>query len=59
MVNKDIQDFSKQHFYIGLDVHKKRWSVSIRTEQLLLKQFSMNPSPDELNNSRAEFYFIR
>lgn len=24
-------DFQGQNFYIGLDVHKKNWSVTIRT----------------------------
>jgi hypothetical protein len=26
-------DFTGQHFYIGMDVHKKSWSVSIFSER--------------------------
>jgi len=29
MVNISKLDFSGQHLYVGLDVHKKSWSVSI------------------------------
>ena len=42
-------NFINQHFYIGIDVHKNRWSVTIRNNNLILKTFSMNPSPDQLN----------
>lgn len=41
-------DFSKQRFLIGIDVHRDNWSVTIRTETMALKTFSMNPSPEEL-----------
>ena len=41
-------DFKNQAFHIGLDVHKKSWNVTIRTSGLVLKTFSMNPSPAEL-----------
>ena len=44
-------NFSNQHFYIGLDVHKKRWAVTIRNNNLTLKPFSMNPSPKTINTS--------
>ena len=40
--------FEGQDFSIGVDVHKKSWLVAIRNNGLLLKRFSMNPSPDEL-----------
>ncbi len=36
-------------YYIGLDVHKKRWVVTIRAMNMELKTFSMNPSPKELS----------
>ena len=35
-------------YYVGIDVHKKRWVVTIRALNLELKTFSMNPSPKEL-----------
>lgn len=41
-------DFSSQKIFIGIDVHKKSWTVTIRNNQLALKTFSMNPSPEEL-----------
>jgi transposase len=41
-------DFSGQRFYIGIDVHKKQWVVTIRSQHMELKTFSMNPSPEEL-----------
>ena len=45
--NKKL-DFSNQKFFIGIDVHKKNWKVTIRTHQMEIKTFSMNPRPDEL-----------
>lgn len=39
---------SADRFYIGLDVHKKNWTVCIRNSGLFLKKFSMNPAPAEL-----------
>lgn len=49
-------NFSNQHFYIGLDVHKKRWSVTIRNNNLTLKTFSMNPSPQLLIHHLQSHY---
>jgi len=43
-------DFSGQKIFAGIDVHKKSWKVSIRSEQMELKTFSQNPSADELSN---------
>jgi len=40
-------DFSKQDFYLGIDVHKKSWTVTIRSNNMALKTFSMNPSVHE------------
>ncbi len=36
-------DFSGQQIYVGMDVHKNSWSVSIFTEQLEPKTFSQPP----------------
>jgi transposase len=41
-------NFEGQHFFIGMDVHKKQWTVSIRHNNLALKTFSMDPSPEKL-----------
>lgn len=43
-------DFSGQDIYIGLDVHKKNWTVSIFTQNFEHKTFSQNPEPDILVN---------
>jgi transposase len=43
-------DFSDQDIYIGLDIHKKNWTVSIFTEDFEHKTFSQNPEPDILVN---------
>lgn len=42
-------DFSGQKIFAGIDVHKKSWKVSIRSEQMELKTFSQNPSASELS----------
>jgi len=48
--------FKGQHFYIGLDVHKKRWSVTIRNSGLTLRTFSMDPSPEALKAHLENHY---
>jgi transposase len=34
-------DFSDQPFYIGLDVHKKSWNVTVRTSGLEVENFGV------------------
>ena len=41
-------DFSGQTIYVGLDVHKKSWSVSIFSEQCEHKHFTQPPEVDKL-----------
>ena len=50
MVNLIKLDFTGQHIYIGMDVHKKSWSISILTEQFEHKTFSQPPEPSVLVN---------
>jgi len=40
--------FKNQLFYIGMDVHKRSWTVTIRTNGMVLQTYSMNPDPAEL-----------
>jgi len=40
--------FAGQTFYLGIDTHKSNWKVVIRSNQVELKTFSMNPAPEEL-----------
>lgn len=54
--------FKHISFFIGIDTHLKNWSVTIRSNNLELKTFSMNPSPEQLhkylttNYPEAAFY---
>ncbi len=41
-------DFSGQNIYCGIDVHKKSWKVSIRSDHMELKTFSQNASAEDL-----------
>ena len=40
--------FKNQVFNVGIDVHKRSWTVTIRNNYMELKTYSMNPNPDEL-----------
>jgi transposase len=42
-------DFSSQNFYLGIDVHKKLWSIGIVSNNNLLKRLSIDPDPDILS----------
>jgi len=44
----NLLDFRGQDFFIGLDVHKKSWTTTIRVNHVVLKTFRMNPSAKEL-----------
>lgn len=49
MKSKVIKNsFDGQSFYVGIDVHKKSWKVSILTEHYEHKTFSQNPDPEKL-----------
>ncbi len=50
MSNLSKLDFSGQHLYVGLDVHRKRWSVCVLTQQFEHKTFSQPPDPSVLAN---------
>ena len=43
-------DFTGQQIYVGMDVHKKSWSISIYTDQFEHKTFSQPPGVDVLVN---------
>ena len=40
--------FENKKLFVGIDVHKKRWVVTVRTYDLELKTFSMFPSAEKL-----------
>jgi len=43
-------DFNGQRFYVGLDVHKKSWAVTIRSLKIELAHFSQPPGAEALSN---------
>lgn len=45
-----IKDFSGENIYVGFDVHKKSWQVSIMTDHATHKGFSQPPSVETLVN---------
>lgn len=48
--------FEKVILFIGIDVHKAKWVVTVRTYDLELKTFSMSPSAEELEKFLIENY---
>lgn len=49
-------DFSNQIIFVGIDVHKKQWSITINTGNQQIKTFSMDPKPEELNKHLRKNY---
>ena len=43
-------DFTGQQIYVGMDVHKKSWSISIYTDQFEHKTFTQPPKTEMLVN---------
>ena len=41
-------DFTGQRFYVGIDVHKKSWTVTIRHAGMHIEQFTQPPSAEML-----------
>ena len=57
MKQKDNRiDFSNQELFIGIDVHKRSWTVTERMKDLELKTYSMNPSAEELSAHLQKYY---
>jgi len=56
--------YQGKDLYVGIDMHKKRWVVTIRTRDLELRTFSANPSAAKLlehlqrNYSGAIFHLV-
>jgi transposase len=47
-LQRTILDYTGQHVYVGLDVHKKSWTVSLCTEQAAFKTFTQPPEVETL-----------
>jgi len=43
-------DFSGKNLYIGLDVHKKSWHVTVLSRNICLRSFTQPPDPLSLSN---------
>ncbi len=50
MNNLSKPDFTGQHIYVGMDVHRKSWSISIVSDHSAHKTFSQPPDPTVLSN---------
>jgi transposase len=48
MINSKRLSFEGQSFHIGIDTHKTNWRVTIRSNGMELRTFSMDPSPEAL-----------
>ncbi len=48
--------FAGKELFVGIDVHKKRWVVSVRTYDLELKTFSMIADAEQLEKFLAQNY---
>jgi len=55
MKNTEL-NFSGQKLYVGIDVHKKSWDITIRLNGMRVKKLSMDPSPEELNKYLRKHY---
>jgi len=47
---KNELNFNGQNIYVGIDVHLKSWTVTIRSEHLEHKRFSPPPNAEALHN---------
>lgn len=54
--NSNEISFKGKHFFVGFDVHKARWVVTIRHSGLSLKTFSMDPFPEGLKKYMEKNY---
>jgi len=48
IMKEEATIYSKTVLYVGIDVHKKQWSVSIYTGQIHHRTFSQQPFPEVL-----------
>ncbi len=44
------EDFREQKFYVGIDVHKKSWAVTVRSLHFVVDHFTQPPSTKALLN---------
>lgn len=57
MLNKiNHLDFTGEDIYVGIDVHKKSWKITIQTDETVCKTFSQNPDVDILSHYLKKNY---
>lgn len=49
-------NFDNQDFYVGIDTHKKQWTVTIRTAGIELKKYTAEPNVEKLVNYMRRNY---
>ena len=49
-------NFEGQNIYAGFDVHLKSWKVTILSEEMMLKTFTMPPKPEVLSDYLLKSY---
>ncbi len=47
---QNSDEFLGQKFYVGIDVHKKSWAVTVRSLNFVVGHFTQPPSPEALQN---------
>lgn len=56
MIQTTRKPFTGQPIFIGIDVHKANWSVTVRLKEIYLKTFSMDPDPAKLKEHMSHHY---
>lgn len=47
-LQRNALNYNGENIYVGIDVHKKSWRISLMSDVLVLKGFSMASDPDGL-----------
>jgi transposase len=55
-LSSKLLNFRDKSIFIGLDVHKKSWSVTLYSDEFELKTFTQPPNPDVLANYLNQHY---
>jgi len=56
IIEKQTVSFEGRCLYVGIDVHKRQWSVSIFSNELHHKTFSQPPSPEALKHYLDQYF---
>jgi len=55
-LSSKLLNFTDKSIFIGLDVHKKSWAVTLYSDEFELKTFTQPPKPDVLVNYLNQHY---